>query len=107
MCLIQSKGISAFSPKDQARGYHEMMEELRRDLAEITGMADVSLMPNSGAAGEYAGLMVICAYHKSRGDEKRDVVIIPSSAHGTNPASAISAGLKVVVVECDERGNIS
>ena len=104
---IEFNGIHPFVPKNQARGYHEMMEELRRDLAEITGMADVSLMPNSGAAGEYAGLMVIHAYHKSRGDEKRDVVLIPSSAHGTNPASAISAGLKVVVVECDEKGNIS
>ncbi len=69
-------------------------------------MADVSLMPNSGAAGEYAGLMVIQAYHKSRGEEKRNVVLIPSSAHGTNPASAVMAGLKVVVVACDEKGNI-
>jgi glycine dehydrogenase len=104
---IEFNGIHPFVPKNQARGYHEMMEELRRDLAEITGMADVSLMPNSGAAGEYAGLMVIRKYHLSRGDNQRDVVLIPSSAHGTNPASAISAGMKVVVVACDERGNIS
>jgi glycine dehydrogenase len=104
---IEFNGIHPFVPKNQARGYHEMMEELRRDLAEITGMADVSLMPNSGAAGEYAGLMVIRKYHLSRGDDKRDVVLIPSSAHGTNPASAISAGMKVVVVSCDEKGNIS
>lgn len=104
---IEFNGIHPFVPKNQARGYHEMMEELRRDLAEITGMADVSLMPNSGAAGEYAGLMVIRRYHLSRGDNQRDVVLIPSSAHGTNPASAISAGMKVVVVACDENGNIS
>ncbi|PIF05409.1 MAG: glycine dehydrogenase (aminomethyl-transferring) [Draconibacterium sp.] len=104
---IEFGGIHPFVPKNQARGYHEMMEELRRDLAEITGMADVSLMPNSGAAGEYAGLLVICEYHKSRGEHQRDVVLIPSSAHGTNPASAVMAGLKVVVVACDEKGNIS
>jgi glycine dehydrogenase len=104
---IEFNGIHPFVPKNQARGYHEMMEELRRDLAEITGMADVSLMPNSGAAGEYAGLMVIRKYHLSRGGNQRDVVLIPSSAHGTNPASAISAGMKVVVVACDEKGNIS
>ena len=103
---IEFNGIHPFVPKNQARGYHEMMEELKRDLAEITGMADVSLMPNSGAAGEYAGLMVIREYHKSRGEEKRNVVLIPSSAHGTNPASAVMAGMKVVVVKCDERGNI-
>lgn len=107
MSWIEFNGIHPFVPKNQARGYHEMMEELRRDLAEITGMADVSLMPNSGAAGEYAGLMVIRKYHLSRGENQRDVVLIPSSAHGTNPASAISAGMKVVVVSCDENGNIS
>ncbi|MCK3686373.1 aminomethyl-transferring glycine dehydrogenase [Maribellus sp. YY47] len=103
---IEFTGLHPFIPKNQARGYQEMMEELRRDLAEITGMADVSLMPNSGAAGEYAGLMVIQEYHKSRGDVQRDVVIIPSSAHGTNPASAVMAGMNVVVVACDERGNV-
>jgi glycine dehydrogenase len=104
---IEFNGIHPFVPKNQARGYHEMMEELRRDLAEITGMADVSLMPNSGAAGEYAGLMVIREYHLRRGNNQRDVVLIPASAHGTNPASAVAAGLNVVVVECDEKGNIS
>jgi glycine dehydrogenase len=103
---IEFNGLHPFIPKNQARGYHEMMEELRRDLAEITGMADVSLMPNSGAAGEYSGLMVIREYHKSRGEEQRDVVLIPSSAHGTNPASAVMAGMKVIVVGCDENGNI-
>jgi glycine dehydrogenase len=103
---IEFNGLHPFIPKNQARGYHEMMEEMRRDLAEITGMADVSLMPNSGAAGEYAGLMVIQEYHKSRGDLQRNVVIIPASAHGTNPASAVMAGTKVVVVKCDEKGNV-
>jgi glycine dehydrogenase len=103
---IEFNGIHPFVPKNQAMGYHFMMEDLRRDLAEITGMADVSLMPNSGAAGEYSGLMVIREYHKSKGNEERNVVLIPSSAHGTNPASAVMAGMEVVVVECDERGNI-
>ncbi len=104
---IEFNGIHPFVPKNQARGYHEMMEELRRDLSVITGMADVSLMPNSGAAGEYTGLMVIQEYHKRRGEGQRNVVLIPSSAHGTNPASAVMAGMKVVVVACDERGNIN
>ncbi len=103
---IEFNGIHPFVPKNQARGYQEMMEELRRDLSEITGFADVSLQPNSGAAGEYAGLMVIRAYHLSRGDDKRNVVLIPSSAHGTNPASAVMAGMNVIVVPCDEKGNI-
>ncbi|MGD9928650.1 MAG: aminomethyl-transferring glycine dehydrogenase [Mangrovibacterium sp.] len=103
---IEFGGMHPFVPKNQARGYHEMMEELRRDLAEITGFADVSLQPNSGAAGEYAGLMVIREYHLSRGDQQRNVVLIPASAHGTNPASAVMAGMEVVVVPCDERGNV-
>ncbi|WP_372775435.1 aminomethyl-transferring glycine dehydrogenase [Mangrovibacterium sp.] len=103
---IEFGGIHPFVPKNQARGYHEMMEELRRDLSEITGFADVSLQPNSGAAGEYAGLMVIREYHLSRGDDQRNVVLIPSSAHGTNPASAVMAGMEVVVVPCDEKGNV-
>jgi glycine dehydrogenase len=103
---IEFNGIHPYVPKNQAMGYHELMEELRRDLAEITGFADISLQPNSGAAGEYAGLMVIREYHKSRGEGHRNVALIPSSAHGTNPASAAMAGMKVVVVPCDERGNI-
>jgi len=103
---IEFNGIHPYVPKNQAMGYHELMEELRRDLAEITGFEDVSLQPNSGAAGEYAGLMVIREYHKSRGDGHRNVALIPSSAHGTNPASAAMAGMKVVVVPCDDRGNI-
>ncbi len=103
---IEFNGIHPFVPKNQAMGYQELMEELRRDLAEITGFADISLQPNSGAAGEYAGLLVIREYHKSRGEGHRNVALIPSSAHGTNPASAVMAGMKVVVVPCDERGNI-
>jgi glycine dehydrogenase len=98
--------IHPFVPIDQALGYHELMDELRTDLAEITGLADVSLQPNSGAAGEYAGLMVIRTYHKSRNQGHRNVALIPSSAHGTNPASAVMAGMKVVVVKCDDKGNI-
>lgn len=98
--------IHPFAPEDQTGGYLEMITDLERDLAEITGFHSVSLQPNSGAQGEYAGLMVIQAYHKSRGEGHRNVTLIPSSAHGTNPASAIMAGLEVVVVKCDELGNI-
>ncbi|MDA3852843.1 MAG: aminomethyl-transferring glycine dehydrogenase, partial [Bacteroidales bacterium] len=104
---IEFTGLHPFVPVDQAAGYHEMFKELRHDLSVITGFADVSLQPNSGAAGEYTGLMVIRDYHISNGDDKRDVVLIPASAHGTNPASAVMAGMKTVVVPCDERGNIS
>ncbi len=95
-----------FAPVDQAEGYLEMIEELEKDLATITGLTACSLQPNSGAAGEYAGLMVIRAYHQSRGQGYRNIILIPSSAHGTNPASAAMAGMKIVVVACDERGNI-
>jgi len=104
---IEFNGIHPYVPKNQAMGYHEMMEEMRRDLAEITGFADLSFQPNSGAAGEYAGLLVIRDYHKSRGEGHRNVVLIPASAHGTNPASAVMAGNKVVVVGCDDNGNIN
>ncbi len=95
-----------FAPVEQAKGYHEMMDQLRADLSEITGFADVSLQANSGASGEYAGLMVIRAYQKSRGEGHRNVALIPASAHGTNPASAAMAGMKPVVVKFDEGGNI-
>ncbi|MGK6350486.1 aminomethyl-transferring glycine dehydrogenase [Parapedobacter sp. DT-150] len=98
--------LHPFAPADQTSGYMQVISELNQWLCEITGFAKVSFQPNSGAQGEYAGLMVIRAYHESRGDHHRDVVLIPSSAHGTNPASASMAGLKVVVVRCDERGNI-
>ncbi|MRR20040.1 glycine dehydrogenase (aminomethyl-transferring) [bacterium] len=99
--------IHPFVPADQAEGYHKLMEELGEALKEITGFDAVSFQPNSGAAGEYTGLMVIRQYHISRNEGHRDVALIPSSAHGTNPASAAMAGMKVVVVECDEKGNIS
>ena len=98
--------IHPFVPKDQAEGYLEVFNELEKDLAEITGFEAVSLQPNSGAQGEYAGLMVIRAYQKDKGQSNRNVVLIPSSAHGTNPASAVMAGMKVVVVKCDDHGNI-
>jgi len=98
--------IHPFAPIDQTKGYQEMFTDLVAWLAEITGFDDVSLQPNSGAQGEYAGLMVIRAYHQSRGDHHRNVAIIPTSAHGTNPASAVMAGMKVVLVKCDEKGNI-
>ena len=99
--------IHPFVPKDQAAGYYQLIDELGEALKEITGFQAVSFQPNSGAAGEYAGLMVIREYHISRGESHRDVVLIPSSAHGTNPASAVMAGMKVVVVGCDESGNIN
>ncbi|WP_306641690.1 aminomethyl-transferring glycine dehydrogenase [Sanyastnella coralliicola] len=98
--------LHPFAPVDQAVGYHEMIEELRVNLNEITGFADTSLQPNSGASGEYTGLLVIRAYHESRGEAHRDICLIPSSAHGTNPASAVMAGMKVVVTKCDENGNV-
>ncbi|MCU0473521.1 MAG: aminomethyl-transferring glycine dehydrogenase [Bacteroidales bacterium] len=99
--------IHPFVPKDQAQGYYQLMDELGEALKEITGFSAISFQPNSGAAGEYAGLMVIREYHLSRGDGNRKVVLIPSSAHGTNPASAVMAGMQVVVVECDDKGNIN
>ena len=98
--------IHPFVPSHQARGYHIMFHELEEMLCEITGFDAMSLQPNSGAQGEYAGLMVIREYHKSRGDDLRNICLIPSSAHGTNPASAVMAGMKVVVTPCDENGNI-
>jgi len=98
--------IHPFAPVHQAEGYHEMFRQLEADLSECTGFAGVSLQPNSGAQGEYAGLMVIKAYHLSNGDVQRKKMIIPSSAHGTNPASAVMAGFEVVVTGCDENGNI-
>ncbi|HJR58074.1 MAG TPA: aminomethyl-transferring glycine dehydrogenase [Vicinamibacterales bacterium] len=95
-----------FAPAEQAKGYAQIFDELGDALCRITGFAAVSLQPNSGAQGEFAGLMAIRAYHRDRGDAKRNVVLIPSSAHGTNPASATMAGLKVVVTKCDSNGNV-
>jgi glycine dehydrogenase len=98
--------LHPFAPVDQAAGYLEIINELDKDLSEITGFAKMSMQPNSGAQGEYAGLMVIREYFKDRGESHRNVALIPSSAHGTNPASAVMAGMEVVVTACDERGNI-
>ncbi|MDP1746621.1 MAG: aminomethyl-transferring glycine dehydrogenase [Bacteroidota bacterium] len=98
--------IHPFVPVEQAAGYMEVITELDRSLSEITGFAKMSFQPNSGAQGEYAGLLVIQAYHQSRGDSHRNIALIPTSAHGTNPASAAMCGLKIVLVKCDEKGNI-
>ena len=98
--------LHPFVPLDQAQGYQEMLKNLEQYLNIITGFAATSLQPNSGAQGEYAGLMVIRAYHRSRGDEHRNVCLIPASAHGTNPASAVMAGMEVVVTKTSENGNI-
>ncbi len=98
--------LHPFVPIDQSEGFHQLINELEHALKEITGFETISFQPNSGAAGEYTGLRVIQAYHKDRGDTRRNVVLIPASAHGTNPASAVMAGLEVKVVRCDEHGNI-
>ena len=98
--------LHPFAPVDQAKGYAEMFDRLEKALCEITGFAAVSLQPNAGSQGEYAGLLVIHKYHQARGDTHRDVCLIPQSAHGTNPASAVMAGMKVVVVKTDPNGNI-
>jgi glycine dehydrogenase len=99
-------GIHPFAPASQAEGYKELTTNLENWLKEITGFTGVSLQPNSGAQGEYAGLMVIRAYHQSRKDDHRNISLIPASAHGTNPASAVMAGMDVVVVKSDEEGKI-
>jgi len=98
--------IHPFAPVDQAEGYHIMLKRLEDHLTEITGFAATSLQPNSGAQGEYSGLMTIRQYHKANGDEQRNICLVPSSAHGTNPASAVMAGMKVVVIKATEKGNI-
>lgn len=99
--------LHPFCPPEQAAGTRGMIAELEQYLCEITGFSGMSLQPNSGAQGEYTGLLVIRAYHASRGESYRDVCLIPSSAHGTNPASAVMCGMKVVVVGCDKHGNIN
>jgi glycine dehydrogenase len=98
--------LHPFAPADQTRGYQAMLAELDHMLLEATGYDALSMQPNAGSQGEYAGLLAIMRYHQSRGDEQRKVCLIPSSAHGTNPASAALAGMKVVIVECDEHGNV-
>ena len=95
-----------FAPEDQTLGYQKIIFDLQEWLCDITGFADISLQPNAGSQGEYAGLLAIQEYHKSRGDHDRNVCLIPTSAHGTNPASAVMAGMKIVPVNCDEDGNI-
>jgi glycine dehydrogenase len=98
--------VHPFAPVDQARGYAEVFNELEHMLREITGFQGVSLQPNAGSQGEYAGLLVVRKYHQTKGEGQRDICLIPASAHGTNPASAVMVGLRVVVVACDEQGNI-
>jgi glycine dehydrogenase len=98
--------IHPFAPRDQTRGYQKMFVQLEQWLAEITGFAGVSLQPNAGSQGEYAGLLVIRQYHENRGESHRNICLIPQSAHGTNPASAVMAGMKVVAIDCDAQGNI-
>src|SRR5690606_5207134 len=95
-----------FTPAAFTAGYQQLFASLQQWLCDITGFAAVSLQPNAGSQGEYAGLLVIRAYHRARGDERRNVCLIPVSAHGTNPASAVLAGMQVVVVKCDEQGNV-
>jgi glycine dehydrogenase len=99
-------GLHPFAPVEQTAGYQAMLAELDHMLLECTGYDAISMQPNAGSQGEYAGLLAIRRYHQSRGDEQRNVCLIPSSAHGTNPASAALAGMKIVIVECDERGNV-
>ena len=106
LSMGQWANLHPFVPKNQAEGYQEMLSELEKSLSIITGFSATSLQPNSGANGEYAGLMVIRQYHISNGEGHRDICLIPSSAHGTNPASAVMAGMKVVVTKTDENGNI-
>ena len=98
--------IHPFVPKDQVEGYAEMIVELEQMLCNWTGYAAISLQPNAGSQGEYAGLLAIRAYHRSRSEAHRDICLIPSSAHGTNPASASMCGMQVVVVKCDDNGNV-
>jgi len=98
--------IHPFAPPQQTVGYRDLIDELENALIQITGFDAVSMQPNSGAQGEYAGLLAIRSYHKSRGEEQRNVCLIPSSAHGTNPASATLASMKIIIVKCDQDGNI-
>ena len=100
-------GIHPFAPKNQTEGYNELLENLGNYLAEITGFASCSFQPNSGAAGEYAGLVTIREYLRAKGEKDRNIILIPASAHGTNPASAVQAGFEIVVVKTDEKGNVN
>ncbi len=100
-------GLHPFVPSEQAQGYHTLFEQLETWLAKITGYSGISLQPNAGSQGEYAGLLIIRKYHQSRNEAHRNVCLIPTSAHGTNPASAVMAGMEVIVVACDTEGNIA
>ncbi|MCB1307457.1 MAG: aminomethyl-transferring glycine dehydrogenase [Leptospiraceae bacterium] len=106
LTMPEFAAIHPFAPAEQCRGYERLFAELEADLAKITGLAATSLQPNSGAQGEFTGLMVIRSFHRDRGESHRDVALIPTSAHGTNPASAAMAGMQVVLVKCDDNGNI-
>src|SRR5690606_10243418 len=99
-------GLHPFAPREQAQGYSELFRQFEAQLAEITGFARVSLQPNAGSQGEFAGLLTIRAWHLAQGNPHRNVCLIPTSAHGTNPASATMAGMRVVVVAADDQGNI-
>ncbi|MFP5341292.1 MAG: glycine dehydrogenase (aminomethyl-transferring), partial [Gammaproteobacteria bacterium] len=99
-------GVHPFAPADQLQGYKELDEQLRAWLCQATGYAGISLQPNAGSQGEYAGLLAIQAFHASRGESHRNICLIPSSAHGTNPASAQMVGMTVVVTKCDDNGNV-
>ena len=98
--------IHPFAPQNQTLGYQKIIEDLKKWLCDITGFDEVSIQPNAGSQGEYAGLLAIQDYHQSRGDDKRKICLIPESAHGTNPASAVMAGMEIIPVKCDEEGNI-
>ena len=98
--------VHPFAPKGQTQGYLKIIDDLQRWLCDITGFDSISLQPNAGSQGEYAGLLAIQEYHRSRGDDKRNVCLIPTSAHGTNPASAVMAGMKIVPIKCADDGNI-
>ncbi|MCS4120852.1 aminomethyl-transferring glycine dehydrogenase [Salinibacter ruber] len=102
----QFAGLHPFAPQEQAAGYEQVIDELSGYLTEITGFDDISFQPNSGASGEYTGLLIIQAYHEARGEEQRDVCLVPESAHGTNPASANMAGMEVITIDCDENGDV-
>jgi len=102
----QFSALHPFAPEEQAAGYDQVIDELSDSLTEITGFDDISFQPNSGAAGEYTGLLIIQAYHEARGEEQRDVCLVPESAHGTNPASANMAGMDVITIDCDDNGDV-
>lgn len=106
LSLAGFANIHPFAPRSQTSGYSAIIKELTSDLCKITGFPAVSLQPNSGAQGEYAGLSIIRAYHRSRGEKQRNICLIPGSAHGTNPASAIMAGMKVVAIKNQADGSL-